>query len=112
MRVRVPLWALLQSRIRALYKFMYKVYLLQSVRHPEKSYVGMTNQEINERLKQHNNGESQFTKAYRPWVLIYFETFYCKLCADKREQFLKSGVGYRIRKIILENFKQKSFAEN
>jgi putative endonuclease len=58
------------------------------------------------RLKEHNAGLSQFTKAFRPWELIYFETFYSELCADKRERFLKSGVGFRFRKIMLENYKK------
>ena len=30
-----------------------------------------------------------------------FETFYCDLCAEKREIFLNSGVGYKIREHLL-----------
>ncbi len=83
---------------------MYKVYLLQSVSKPNKSYVGMTIKEIDIRLSEHNNGLSRYTKSFRPWKLVYFETFYCKLCAEKREIFLKSGVGYGYRQLILENY--------
>ena len=44
------------------------------------------------------------TAVARPWQLIYYETFYCKTCTDKREHFLKSGIGFKLRKIILENY--------
>jgi len=82
---------------------MYKVYLLQSLVKPTKTYVGLTIKDVNDRLSEHNKGLSQYTKTDLPWKVIYFETFYCKLCAEKREQFLKSGFGYRLRKILLAN---------
>jgi putative endonuclease len=82
---------------------VYKVYILQSLRFEKKTYVGKTIKTVTERLNEHNLGLSPYTKAFKPWKLIYYETFYCDSCADKREQFLKSGVGFRFRKIILEN---------
>ncbi|KKP46893.1 MAG: Excinuclease ABC subunit C [Candidatus Woesebacteria bacterium GW2011_GWA1_33_30] len=84
---------------------MYKVYLLRSKIKPEKSYVGLTTKLISERLSEHNNGKSKYTNTFKPWELIYYENFYCKLCAEKREIFLKSGIGYRFRKIISNNYK-------
>lgn len=83
---------------------MYKVYILKSLSNPGKTYVGYTVKMVQARLKEHNDGLSQSTKAYRPWKLLYFETFYCKLCAEKREKFLKSGFGYKLRKLILDSF--------
>ena len=80
---------------------MYKVYLLQSLKDKKKSYVGLTIKDIQDRLDEHNNGLSRYTKAFLPWKIVYFETFYCKLCAEKREDFLKSEVGFRIRKHLL-----------
>lgn len=82
---------------------MYKVYLLQSIVKPTKSYVGLTIKDVAERLTEHNNGFSTYTKTDRPWRLVYFENFYCKICAEKREMFLKSGFGYRLRRVLLEN---------
>lgn len=109
MSVRVAPAALLQSRICRINYYssfgMYSVYLLQSEKFPGKTYVGLTIKTPKERLKEHNIGLSQYTKAYLPWKLIYFENFYCKLCADKREQFLKSGIGFRFRKIMLDNYR-------
>ena len=84
---------------------MYKVYLLQSLRDKKKSYVGLTIKDIEIRLKEHNNGLSIYTKTHLPWKLIYFENFYCRVCAEKREQFLKSGFGHRFKKLILDNYK-------
>lgn len=82
---------------------MYSVYLLQSLRNPVKSYVGLTIKPVAERLEEHNNGLTRSTKHDRPWKIIYYEHFYRKICADKREQFLKSGIGYRFRKLILSH---------
>lgn len=83
---------------------MFKVYILQSLTKQDKSYVGKTIKPVQVRVSEHNDGLSPFTKAFKPWRLVYYETFYCELCADKREQFLKSGLGFRFRKIILENY--------
>lgn len=77
---------------------MYIVYLLQSTSKPEKSYIG---RKIEMRLQEHNEGNVKSTKPFMPWKIIYYEQFYCKLCADKREVFLKSGFGYRLRKLLL-----------
>lgn len=82
---------------------MFKVYILESVSKPGKTYVGLTIKEVKARLGEHNDEKSKSTKSYVPWNLIYYENFYCKLDAEKREQFLKSGFGYRFRKLILEN---------
>ncbi|MCX6705633.1 MAG: GIY-YIG nuclease family protein [Candidatus Woesebacteria bacterium] len=83
---------------------MYKVYLLESMKKPGKSYVGLTIKEIRERLEEHNGGLSRYTKTDRPWRLIYYENFYCRVCAEKREMFLKSGIGYKLRRLILDNY--------
>ena len=88
---------------------MYNVYILKSIKDSSKTYVGLTLKDQYIRLKEHNNGESQSTKHFRPWELIYYENFYCKLCADKREIFLKSGIGYRFRKIIVDNYRKLKY---
>lgn len=63
-------------------------------------YVGMTNN-IERRLKEHNNGENRSTKAYKPFVLIYTETFETRVEAREKEKYLKSGIG----KEFLKNLK-------
>jgi putative endonuclease len=85
---------------------MFKVYLLRSLSKPAKTYIGQTIKPIEVRVAEHNTGLSRSTKSFMPWELIYYENFYCQNCTDKREKFLKSGLGYRLRKIILENYKK------
>ena len=82
---------------------MYSVYLLESTKKCKKTYVGLTVKKPTERLREHNEGKSRYTKAFAPWKLVYYELFYCKLCAEKREKFLKSGFGYKFRKMIIEH---------
>ncbi|VVA44265.1 conserved hypothetical protein [Candidatus Roizmanbacteria bacterium] len=84
-------------------KIMFYVYLLKSIK-SEKSYVGFTEKQVEERLGEHNQGSNKFTKANRPFILIYYEKFYCKQDAIYRENFLKSGIGNRLVKIIMREF--------
>lgn len=78
---------------------------LQSLRN-NKTYVGFTSKDPKERLKEHNYGTNKFTSNNRPWELVYYETFTCKNCAREREKFFKTGIGKKLKKIILENFKK------
>jgi putative endonuclease len=55
-------------------------------------YVGMTN-DLNRRIQEHNNGENKSTKSYRPFILIYSESFPDRVSAREKEKYLKSGVG-------------------
>ncbi len=70
---------------------MYKVYAIKSLI-KNYIYVGMTNN-IERRLKQHNNGSTKSTKAYGPYYLNYEESCKDRITARKREKYLKSGVG-------------------
>ncbi len=63
-------------------------------------YVGMTSN-LERRFKEHNNGENRSTKAYKPFVLIYTETFQTRVEAREKEKYLKSGIG----KEFLKNLK-------
>jgi putative endonuclease len=81
---------------------MFYVYLLQSLKN-QKIYVGFTSKNPKNRTKEHNKGSNKFTRDNGPWRLVYYETFSCKQCAKNREKFFKSGVGKRLKKIIIEN---------
>ena len=45
---------------------MYYVYILRSVSHSDQKYIGMTD-DMDARLKKHNEGGSPHTSKYRPW---------------------------------------------
>ena len=66
---------------------MYVVYLLYSQAF-DRFYIGQT-EDLKRRLKQHNDGEVKSTRPYRPWSIVYTETFPTRSQAMKREHFLK-----------------------
>jgi putative endonuclease len=71
---------------------MFTVYLLYSSKF-NKIYIGFTSN-LEERIKSHNElGTKGYTLKYRPWTIIYTETFQDKSSAMKREKELKSSRG-------------------
>ncbi|MFH1280872.1 MAG: GIY-YIG nuclease family protein [Candidatus Beckwithbacteria bacterium] len=84
---------------------MYNVYFIESQKNYQ-VYVGYTSKTPEERLNEHNQGSNQFSKTYKPFKLIYFETYHCKTDAIKRENFYKSGFGKRIKKAIIKEIKE------
>ena len=57
-----------------------------------KRYVGSC-QSLETRLREHNSGQSKFTKGGIPWVLVHQESFESDTQARRRELHLKSGSG-------------------
>jgi len=76
---------------------------LQSLKN-SKSYVGFTSEIPEMRLYEHNIGSNKWTGENGPFKLKYYESFCCKKEAIHRERFLKSGVGRKLVKLIIENF--------
>jgi len=70
---------------------MFFVYVLWS-ESANRRYVGMST-DLDKRLTQHNAGYNRSTKAYRPWLIVYSETFKTRIEAREREIYLKSGIG-------------------
>ena len=69
------------------------------------SYVGYTNN-LENRLKKHNNSKgAKFTKG-RKWRIIYSKKYQDKLTALKEEHKLKKN--YKIRKIMKEEYLSKN----
>jgi putative endonuclease len=64
------------------------VYILQSEQ-TGGFYIGST-ENLEERLRRHNQGRSVFTKPYRPWQLVYSEAVADRSAARKRERQLKA----------------------
>jgi putative endonuclease len=70
---------------------MFFVYVLLSQK-ANRRYVGMCG-DLDKRLSQHNGGYNKSTKAYRPWIRVYSESFETRVEARNREKYLKSGIG-------------------
>ena len=71
---------------------MYVVYVLYSVKH-NKIYIGYTSN-LKQRLLSHNElGNKGWTIKFRPWLLVYSESFETKQEALLREKDLKTGKG-------------------
>ncbi len=76
----------------------YIVYAIKS-KIDKRIYVGFTN-DVERRLKEHNQGQTKSTKAFAPWFLIYQEQVETREAARKREKYLKSGCGKEFLKNI------------
>ncbi len=67
---------------------MFYVYVLYSEKY-DRYYIGQTDNRQN-RLIRHNKGYVKSTKAYRPWALVYSETYNSRIESVNRESQLKS----------------------
>ncbi|MDP3143393.1 MAG: GIY-YIG nuclease family protein [Candidatus Omnitrophota bacterium] len=72
---------------------MHTVYILRSVKYPERYYIGLTHK-LENRLKEHNNEQSRYSKGYAPWELETYIVFRNKSLAKDFEKYLKEGSGY------------------
>ena len=50
------------------------VYLLESIDHPDESYVGLTD-DLRTRLAAHHAGQSPHTAKFKPWRLVTYVAF-------------------------------------
>ena len=71
---------------------MFTVYALFSPSH-NKIYIGFTS-DIDNRMRSHNEfAKKGFSAKYRPWEIVFTETFNAKSEAMEREKQLKSARG-------------------
>ena len=78
------------------------VYILQSSL-KKFVYVGSTNNLVR-RLRQHNDGDVQSTKAYRPLEIVAYVAVSTEKKARELERYFKTGSGKAIlkRRILTE----------
>ena len=69
------------------------VYIIRSVSHPEKRYIGVSG-DIAARLSAHNAGQNRATAAWRPWDVDVIIEFRTERQAVRFEKYLKSGAGH------------------
>lgn len=77
---------------------MFYVYILHS-KIKDRFYIGHTN-DLDKRINEHNSGKTKSTKAYKPWKLVYCETFTSKSDAFRREREIKNyKSGYKFQEL-------------
>lgn len=76
---------------------MHFVYILRSQTEPRKLYIGYA-EDLSNRIREHNRGNSQYTRTNRPWKLEAYFAFGHKLVAINFEKYLKSGSGHAFLK--------------
>jgi len=81
---------------------IFTVYVIYSSKH-KKHYVGQT-KDIDDRVFRHNSGMVKSTKHFLPWKIIHSEKYGTRSESMKREKWLKSGIGRKFIKELLENF--------
>ena len=82
---------------------MFYVYVLYSLK-DFRLYIGYTSN-LRRRFREHENGLVKSTKKRRLFQLLYYEAYICKINAERRERFYKSGRGREvIKKILRESF--------
>jgi len=64
------------------------VYILQSLKDGS-YYIGSINN-LEDRIERHNQGRSQYTRAKRPWKLVYSEERPDRSSAVRRENQIKN----------------------
>jgi len=67
---------------------MYYVYALLSLKNND-LYIGFTS-DLKQRFSQHNSKKVLSTKTNTPWRLVYYESYYQKSDATRREKQLKN----------------------
>ena len=80
---------------------MFYVYVLKSISFPDQMYVGFTNN-VEQRLTDHNAGNSPHTKKYRPWTLEFYACFKSEKTAFEFEKYLKScsGRAFMLKRLL------------
>lgn len=68
------------------------VYLLQSINHPDETYIGLTD-DLRARLSAHNAGQSLHTAKFKPWRLVTYVAFSDEQKAIAFERYLKTASG-------------------
>lgn len=80
---------------------MFHVYFAKSEKNT-KVYVGFTSRNPAERVSEHNQGSNAWSSKNGPFKLVYYESYVCEKDGRLREKFYKTGIGKKIKKIIVE----------
>ena len=78
---------------------MYFVYISKRINF-NRYYIGST-EDIKRRLLHHSSGKIKSTKAYKPWEIVYSESYNTRSEAFKKEKQIKSYKGGVVFKKLL-----------
>jgi len=81
--------------------FMYYVYVLKS-HLDDKLYIGYTTN-LENRLREHENGEVISTRTRRPFELIFYESYRSMQDAKRREKYFKTSKGKSSLRMMLRD---------
>lgn len=84
---------------------MFYVYILQSEA-KNRLYVGKT-VDLKRRIAEHNAGQKVSTKAYRSWVVIFYDAYIKSSDASRRERYLKTTQGHQAIRRMLHDYIQE-----
>lgn len=84
---------------------MHYVYVLYSAK-DQNLYTGST-KDLRKRVARHHRGDVPSTKHRRPLKLIYYEACLNGGDAERREKYLKSGMGKRyLKQRLIETLRE------
>lgn len=69
------------------------VYIIRSLNHPKKRYIGVTS-DVAARLSAHNARQNRSTALWRPWDIDVTIRFRTERMALRFERYLKAGAGH------------------
>ena len=78
----------------------YSLYILESKQNG-RYYVGISS-DPERRLTHHNATSTGFTARYRPWSLVFAETFSTKQKARKAEQLIKGWKSRKMTRYVID----------
>ena len=89
---------------------MFYVYILLNEA-GTRTYTGVSD-DVNKRLEEHNAGRVKSSRPYRPYKIIYTESFATLSEARQKEKFYKSITGRRKLREIINRVNSNCFVES
>ncbi len=104
-RFRSPALAMNRPKVWFMATPMYYTYVLQSQKDLD-LYIGYS-ANLKERFEYHKKGWVESTKDRRPLRLIFYEAFFSKEDAQRREKYFKTDKGKKALKLMLRSSRTK-----
>ncbi|MBI5733429.1 MAG: GIY-YIG nuclease family protein [Candidatus Kerfeldbacteria bacterium] len=80
----------------------YYVYVLRSLK-DKRFYIGSTNN-LKKRVEDHNKGKNISTAKRIPLQLVYYEAFFSRTDALRREKYFKTSKGKTTLRLMVRDY--------